>query len=443
MPGKKPRILSSKATGGGGGDFEHAVVAWFIACLLTDTAPLAENLGRLVRIEFQTGDAYRPLDDILLHLDGSGGLRRCALSVRSNRQFTEAGAPDDFVAAVWRLALAPGDTNFKIGHDQTGLMTVPLAGKVSDALHAVLRAATAQDAPRSLPTPKGKIQTALLKSFACPAELAGAHAPDADELRQVLRSTVHQEFDFERQNSASLKHALAVCRSALVSGDAGDANLLWGDLCEFARDLCPNEGVLTRVGLLDRLRSKFALRGLPNHEPDWRRLHGLTQSELDAIRDVIGDDLRLPRDAEIRKLAADNARRIVLHGETGVGKTVITKWWAQYQPAGVRLWWLNAEALGAVNFSAFEQSLGLRNSLTDLLAATPDAAAWLIVDGLDAVFEERVFRNLSQLLRALAACWRVLLPCQTEHWERVQNTAKGKLRSRLVAHRGAGARRFG
>jgi len=39
-----------------------------MACLLTDTAPLDEALGQLTRIEFQTGAAYRPLDDILLHL---------------------------------------------------------------------------------------------------------------------------------------------------------------------------------------------------------------------------------------------------------------------------------------------------------------------------------------------------------------------------------------
>ena len=341
--------------------------------------------------------------------------------MRSNRQFTEAGAPDDFVAAVWRLALEPGETAFKLDHDRAGLMTASLARGVADALHALLRAAAAQDATRSLPTPKGRMQTALLNSFACPPNLAARHAPDEDKVRRVLRSVVHQEFDFEQQNSTNLTHALGICRSALASGDAAEAELLWGDLCEIARQLCPNEGVLTRAGLLDRLRKKFSLRALPNHEPDWLRLHDATQRKFAAIRDVIGDTLRLPRDVELRELAGDNARWIALHGESGVGKTVVAKWWGQSQPTGVRVWWLSAEALDAVSFSAFEQSLGLRNQLADLLATTPEAAAWLIVDGLDMAYEPQVFRHLSQLLRLLPDCWRVLLACQTEHWERVQN----------------------
>jgi hypothetical protein len=89
--------------------------------------------------EFQTGDAYRPLDDILLHLDSHDGERRCALSIRSNRQITASGVPAHFVTAVWRLALEPGETGFRLEHDPAGLMTAPLAVGVADAMHALLR----------------------------------------------------------------------------------------------------------------------------------------------------------------------------------------------------------------------------------------------------------------------------------------------------------------
>ena len=126
----------------------HTVAARFMVCLPTDTTPFAERLGRLTRIEFQTGDAYRPLDDILLHLESPDGERRCALSIRSNRQITASGVPGDFATAVWQLALEPGETGFRLEHDLAGLMTAPLAGGVADAMHALLRAASAQDTAR-------------------------------------------------------------------------------------------------------------------------------------------------------------------------------------------------------------------------------------------------------------------------------------------------------
>src|SRR5439155_25854989 len=117
---------------------------------------------------------------ILLHLDKAGTVRRCALSIRSNRQVTAAGMPVDFILAVWRLSLEPGETGFRLEHDLAGLVTAPLAAGVADALHALLRAAAAQDVERSVATPKGKIQSALLKSFECPQELTARCAPPVD-----------------------------------------------------------------------------------------------------------------------------------------------------------------------------------------------------------------------------------------------------------------------
>ena len=262
---------------------------------------------------------------------------------------------------------------------------------------------------------------ALLKSFACPADLTTRHSPSADTLRLVLRSVVHSEFDFERQNSTSLKDALRLCRSALASGDAREAELLWAYLCELAAQLCPNEGSLTRVGLVDRLRAHFSLRALPHYEPDWSRLREATRTELASIRDTVGESLRLPRDSELAKLAGLGGRFVALHGEPGVGKTVVAKWWFEGLPASVRFWWLNAGALDTSSFAEFVQALGLRNNLPDLLGATPDAQAWLVVDGLDAAYHPRVFRNLSHLFLSLPECWHVLLTCQTEHWERIRS----------------------
>ena len=78
----------------------------------------------------------------------AAGERRCALSIRINRQITASGVPGDFATAVWQLALEPGETGFRLEHDLAGLMTAPLAAGVADAMHALLRAASAQDTAR-------------------------------------------------------------------------------------------------------------------------------------------------------------------------------------------------------------------------------------------------------------------------------------------------------
>ena len=150
-------------------------------------------------------------------------------------------------------------------------------------------------------------------------------------------------------------------------------------------------------------------------------MRNLTGEELATIRDAIGDEVRLPRERELTELSTPGVRFVTLHGEPGVGKTVVAKWWAEKQMNTARVWWLNAGALDVVSFTAFAGTFGLQNPLADLLASTPDALAWLVVDGLDASYDSRVFRHLAQLLHALPQCWRVLLTCQTEHWERIRD----------------------
>lgn len=420
---KKRSVISSKSSGGGGFRFEYAVAARLMICMLTDTPPLADPLGRLVKMEFQAR-AWSPFDDILLHLEEEGGPRLCGLSVRSNRQFTQQGAPQEFVDGLWRQALVPDESGFRLERDKMGFITSPLAGRVSDALHAVLRAAGAQDELRTVPTPRGRIQTAILESFKCPATLAIGREVNLDTFRQVLRSVVHKEFDFEQQNSSSLTDSIAMCRAALAGGDAAEAGNLWEILYELASAMAPNEGAITRSSLFERLRGRFDLRALPHHEPDWRRLERLSGQEISSIRDRVGNDLILQREAELGTLTATDSRLMVLHGESGVGKTVVAKWWAESQTTAVRVWWLSADTLDDRDMVGFQQSLGLRNPLSDLLAAAPNQSGCLIFDGIDKIYKPRAFRALVQLLKWLPPSWRVLLVCQSSHWERVRHAMR-------------------
>src|SRR5712671_1505335 len=102
-------ISHPKVTGGGGFAFEDKVAAYYLACILVNDPPLDAEYGTCGRIEFQTRVDGWHVDDVLLTLASPFGTRRrCALSVKSNQQFSNDSAPSEFVLAAWETFLEPG-----------------------------------------------------------------------------------------------------------------------------------------------------------------------------------------------------------------------------------------------------------------------------------------------------------------------------------------------
>jgi hypothetical protein len=99
-----------KATGGGGFTFADKVAAFFTAKMLGRELPLGLNIRPIVEIHFETRGSGWLLDDLPLSFPHHDHLVRCALSVKSNIQLTEAGFPSDFVKDVWeQWRGVPGD----------------------------------------------------------------------------------------------------------------------------------------------------------------------------------------------------------------------------------------------------------------------------------------------------------------------------------------------
>jgi hypothetical protein len=216
-------VAAPKNTGGGGFVFEDQVVAYFLACLLTDQPPLDPALGTIVRVDFQARVDGWFLDDVVATLAVPTMTRRCALSIKSNRQFSKDAAPADFVCAAWEQYLHEGADPFDRSADLLGLITTPLPEELSDPLDELLLWARAQD-PAGLPArlaepgfasePKRR----LFASFACPSDLAGKHSVTETETGKLLARLVFPSFDFERDPSAdySVHSSAAGARCALA-----------------------------------------------------------------------------------------------------------------------------------------------------------------------------------------------------------------------------------
>jgi hypothetical protein len=166
----------------------------------------------------------------------------------------------------------------------------------------------------------------------------------------------------------------------------------------------------------------------PDNSPhaDWTKLLEQTRENLIAVPDKIGNTVFLPRLIEMEAIATafERSKVVAILGTSGCGKTVIAKSWVEKEFNSKQVIWWNGGKFDVPDFSCFQNCLGLSNALRDVLTvATP--FAYLVIDGLDRIFSEAAFQNLSVLIHTLqldveASPWRLLIPCQLEEWDRVQ-----------------------
>jgi len=423
-------ISPPKVTGGAGFGFEDKVAAYFLACLLADEPPLDAQFGLIRRIDFQTRVDGWHLDDILLTLSAGSDTRSCALSVKSNQQFSTNSAPSEFVLAAWETFLEPGATSFDRAKDLLGLTTSPLDPAFQTQLDELLKWSRVQDTAtltRRVETAGfgSEVKRSLLKSFACPEPLASHHKISQKQTGELLRCVQHLMFDFDNEPSSAAANALRRCRAALVSGDFGEARQLWEALCVIARDYRPQSGFIDLGRLLDLLRNRFRLKSYPQHAPDWLALQRYSYNNLAVIPDQIGGKVRLPRDEELKRIGEVMDHFTALIGPSGCGKTVLAKRFAQRKLGSATVLWFDAQNFNRKDFGDFENALGLKYPLIDLSRSYPDPLGCVIVDGLDRAFDPRTFANAAALIKMLNADapnspWRLIVSCQPEEWGRVQ-----------------------
>lgn len=356
------KVAPPKNTGGGGFNFEDQVAAYFLSFLLVGETPFTYPLGRVVRVNFQTRVDGWLLDDLLLTLGWHDSLSSCALSVKSNAQFTARNAPPDFVRAIWQQFLQASTGPFAPNRDMLGIVVTPLASELSTGLQQLLQFARAQD-PLVLPARlntsgfASSIERALFRSFMCPPDLAAQNGVTESDIGRLLARVVVLECDFLSNPSRWWQMALANCQRALVEGTPEHSAQLWDRLLRLARDARPRAGYFDQPRLLEHLAPEFQMK-LPAEQDatagtssaaasvsgqidavqycHWirRRIATLqpivplavqqeqvisemlqfTIAVQDAAEGTRGGVLRLPT-------AVQHARQLVLAGEPGSGKT--------------------------------------------------------------------------------------------------------------------------
>jgi hypothetical protein len=425
-------ISSPKSTGGGGYNFEDNVVAYFLSCLLSGHSPFSQVPGTITAVDFQVRVDGWYLDDTLLTLIWQGETSNVALSFKSNSQFTQKTAPQDFVRAAWEQYLHIGTNRFDKDKDTLAIVVAPLAPELSTAVQTLLRFAREQVAsnlPERLRQAKftSDIVRNLFKSFACPSDLAQQLRVGEEHIGDLLARLQVMEADFDKGMSAWYGDAIRNCRAALRDPALENARALWEVLLGIAKQYRPSAGHLDFPILRTLVPSSLQLAGLPNYSYDWTKLIEVTEAEIAQQRNSIGGTIHLSRSTKQREVrdALEQNSAVALLGPSGSGKSALAKEVALGEREVGTVLWLNAQDLDVGSFTAFVSWLGLKNSLREVLANVPSKEALFVLDAVDRLYRKTALENLSTLINALMlgqdnTAWKLLIPCQVEAWQRVQ-----------------------
>ena len=170
------------------------------------------------------------------------------------------------------------------------------------------------------------------------------------------------------------------------------------------------------------------------YERDWGVLDGLSERNIQQVRDRLAGDLHVDRHDLLTKLdeAASSASLIAIAGPSGSGKTAAVKAWAESR-AGYCVIWLQAEELSTITPSG--------GVLQHPLLATLSAArkhAWVVVDGLDRSFSNNADAAVAELITAIehdpALPFALIVTSQQQEW--------GRIAQRLAARNAIGSWRL-
>jgi transposase-like protein len=428
---KKAIVMqSANLRGGKGFSFENQVGAWFVLHMLAGVPPLDENLGLLQRLAFQT---EWQLDDLLLTCQMNAIVHHCAISIKSNRQFTAKKAPDDFVKRCWSQFLETQDNPFSSKTDRLVNITAELPSATCDSLSALLNAARVREPAEMVRQLNNRDLSAnaraMFKSFACPEDLALKYQVGTEKIPELLRCISVLPLNLEDQNSANKAHALRLGRHILETGSLQTAEELWEALIILVDKHRVDRGHIDLSVVLQALRHRFPLKDHPDYATDWKRLWADSKERWLSVPSLIGGRTRLSRTHLLQTIesAFVNHRVVVLLGEQGCGKSVAARHWAEYCTDSEPVVWLDPRILDINDLSELRDKLGLRYSWKELLTGFARPRMTVIVDGLDRLLLMRpgIITATGQLLSSLISSeqenpFRILLTCQERVWEDVQ-----------------------
>ncbi len=423
-----------RSMSGAGFEFEDLISAWqLVKALSGEQTP---GIGGVVtQVQAQVSTLGWRIDDLLLTAQTAGAPRRLAISAKGNVQVTAAGLPADFVTRSWDQWRDPQGPFSRVG-DGLALVTIGTDKAFDPAWREVKNACSGADTALAL----SRIRSNTRQSRVFNSVQKPGRASD-EETIELIRSLHVLPTDFQFAHSETEAQAITQCRRLLASGREDEAQTLWKELINVAKEVRLRSGTVTVSELLSLLRGQFGLRHHPDFECDWETLSNITVDHKARIETELPSGYAVPRTAEKASLQAVFAENpiTVVFGESGSGKSALVKSVLDGAYPSWNQVWFGPEDLKTALSAARRSALPLTHELSLVLNATVKPQNVLVIDSAERI-EAGELVVIRQLLQAILpnegeeteAPWRVVIVTQTQSWIDGEDTMLGGRKARLV-----------
>lgn len=430
----KSSSATLRSTSGAGFEFEDLISAGqLVKALSGEQAPGISGVVTQVQAQVSTLGWY--IDDLLLTAQATTTLRRLAISVKGNLQVTAVGLPADFVMRAWEQWRDPQGP-FNRTTDGLALVTQGTHQEFDPVWREVKNACSGTDTTLTISRiRRNKKQSRVFDSVQTPGSASD------EETIELIRHLHVLPTDFQFAHSETEAQAIAQCRRLLVSGSDDEAQTLWKELINVAKEVRLRNGTITVQGLLSLLRGQFGLRHHPDFEHDWETLSCITADHKARIETELPSGYTVPRTTEkalLQATVADTSVTVVF-GESGSGKSALVKSVLDGAYPSWNQVWFGPEDLKTALSAARRGALPLMHELSLVLNATVKPQNVLVIDSAERI-EASEFVVIRQLLQAILpndsgeteGAWRIVIVTQTQSWVEGEETILRRWRVNLV-----------
>jgi hypothetical protein len=412
------QIAKVKSTGGYGFKFEDKVAATCLIRMFDGLEVFGLKGLRARGITFQAHASGWLLDDLLLDLSGPSGECKCAVSVKSAAYLTKDGFKSEFVADLWDQWHGADGNPFESNRDYLALAVGRLSEAASTAWEDI-----AIQAPLSEPQHLANQLSTDGSSSPIERKIFASLLPDAElkkgttvaDAARLLSRLAMQHFGNQTDAIGARD-----CAALLLVEDASDGKELWEKLLSLASEYRIAGGTIGLDKLLELLRAHFSFKEHPDYSKSWGRLNQRSLANCDAVHSVAGSDTAIDLSSFITEVEAKSKRGRVLAivGDSGVGKSSLTKGYVHSLSSKTNLVWLTGEELAVQNQTILAKEVGTIFELPNLVRYSTKPLL-LVVDAIEQ-FSALALRRLSEIVVALRSVtgldFRVLLTTQPLRW---------------------------
>lgn len=430
----KPASATLRSTSGAGFEFEDLISAWQLVKALSGEQAMGIG-GVVTQVQAQISTLGWYIDDLLLTAQATTGPRRLAISVKGNLQVTAAGLPADFVTRAWEQWRAPQGP-FNRAADGLALVTLGTHQAFDPAWREVKNACSGTDTALAMSRIRSnQRQSGVFNSVQKPGSAS------EEETIELIRRLHVLPTDLQFAHSEHETQSIAQCSRLLAPGCGDQAQTLWKDLINVAKEVRLRSGTITVPDLLSSLRSQFSLRHHPDFERDWQTLFNITADHKARIETELPSGYTVPRTAEkaLLQVAVVEFPVTVVFGESGSGKSALVKSVLDGAYPSWNQVWFGPEELKTALSAARRGALPLTHELSLVLNVTVKPQNVLVIDSAERI-EAAEFVVIRQMLQSILpsdgeeidCAWRVVIITQTQSWVEGEDMILGERKAHLV-----------